>query len=119
MNSFVVINNISTTPNGKINNKKYNKFCIYIIKNKNILLKEIYIGSTKNFSSRKSQHKKNTYNKRKKSYHRRLYRYIREHGGWDNFDMEILEYYPCDTIKEGQCIEFDYIDQMKPELNII
>lgn len=96
---------------------KYDKFVIYIIKH--IYSDNFYIGSTDNFSSRKSKHKKTTYNRVKKSYHRKLYKFIRENKGWDNFTIEILEHYPCDTLKEGRCIEFDYIDQMKPTLNMI
>jgi hypothetical protein len=46
-----------------------------------------YIGSTLNFSSRKSHHKKNVNNKVGKLYWTLLYKTIRENGGWSNFDM--------------------------------
>lgn len=47
-----------------------------------------YIGSTLNFSRRKSHHKKNIKNKVGKLYWSLLYKTIREHGGWENFTME-------------------------------
>ncbi len=51
-----------------------------------------YIGSTLNFSRRKSHHKKNVKNKVGKLYWTKLYLTIRENGGWENFDMiKILE----------------------------
>lgn len=46
-----------------------------------------YIGSTLNFSRRKSHHKKNITNKVGKLYWTLLYKTIRDNGGWINFDM--------------------------------
>ncbi len=39
-----------------------------------------YYGQTVNLSRRLFQHKKDTYNRRNKSYHRKLYKKIREQG---------------------------------------
>ena len=68
----------------------YMKTYFYLIKIKD---KEVltYIGSTNNFSSRKSHHKKNVRNKVGKLYHTLLYKTIRENGGWENVDIVILE----------------------------
>tara|TARA_R110000868_G_scaffold192686_3_gene437260 strand:- start:573 stop:875 length:303 start_codon:yes stop_codon:yes gene_type:complete len=75
---------------------------------------DCYIGVTKNKMQRKSQHKYNV-NTGKES-NRWLYNKIREHGGWDNWNFEILEEFPYDreimTNKER-----DYIEQIKPSLN--
>jgi predicted GIY-YIG superfamily endonuclease len=49
--------------------------------------KIFYIGSTLNFSRRKSHHKKNTKNKVGKLYWTLLYKTIREKGGWEKFVM--------------------------------
>lgn len=78
---------------------------------------ECYIGSTSKFTSRKSQHKKNTTNKRSKAYHRRLYRYIRENGGWTNFIIEPIEEIEVETKGEGLFREQYWIDIIKPTLN--
>jgi hypothetical protein len=96
---------------------KLHKFVIYKIYHKDGNIHEIYIGSTVCFSRRKSQHKKNVNNKRKKSYHTKLYKFIRLLGGWDNFIMEIIEEYPCDNMMEGKAKEQYYIDLYKPTLN--
>ena len=80
---------------------------------------EFYIGSTLNLSRRKSHHKKNSKNKVGKLYWCKLYVYIREHGGWDNFtfskihEMEVESLAKC--VEEEQAI----INMLKPSLNSI
>ncbi len=98
--------------------EKYKDFVIYKIFN--LLTPEIfYIGSTVNFSRRKSQHKKGTTNKTSKAYHYPLYQFIRVVGGFDYFTMEIYERYPCNSREEGRIREQEIIDLLKPELNMI
>ncbi len=97
---------------------KYQNFVIYKIYNIS-QPDNIYIGSTTDFNRRKSQHKKNTTNKRNKAYNRLLYKYIRLEGGFDNFKMEILEKYPCKTRDEGLKREKELIELNKSKLNII
>ena len=93
------------------------KFIIYKIYHKDANIHEEYYGSTNNFSRRKSQHKKNTTNKRKKSYHRKLYKFIRLFGGWDNFHMEIIETLECENDLECRAREQYFIDLYHPSLN--
>jgi len=93
------------------------KFTIYEIYSNDPLITDFYIGSTTKFSSRKSHHKKSVVNKSKKSYHRKLYRYIRENGGWDKFVMEPIETFECETKGEGLLREQYFIDLYKPTLN--
>lgn len=78
-----------------------------------------YIGSTNNFSSRKSNHKKNINNKVSKKYHYPLYQYIRANGGWEKFNMCIYGEYPIKTKGEGLQKEQEIIDLLKPKLNSI
>ena len=77
--------------------RKFSIYKIYLIKDPSIC----YVGSTINFSRRKSQHKKNCINRTSKKYKYPLYQFIRSMGGWDNFNIEILEKYPCNTKQEG------------------
>jgi hypothetical protein len=94
------------------------KYYIYKIVDKNNP-EEFYIGSTSNFSSRKSKHKKNTNNKVGKNYWCKIYQYIRANGNWDNFEMSILEAGTCEG--KGLCRkkEQEYIVNLKPTLNSI
>lgn len=69
--------------------------------------KIFYIGSTLNFARRKSHHKKNVCNKRGKLYWTLLYKTIREHGGWVNFEMEKIfdiENHPLRALEEQALI---------------
>jgi hypothetical protein len=57
----------------------------------------IYIGSTTNFTKRKTQHKSNCHNENKKDHNYPVYVMIRANGGWDNFDMKPVKEYPCEN----------------------
>lgn len=95
---------------------KYNNFVIYKIYQPNS--PEIfYIGSTNNFSSRKSNHKKNCTNRVSKKYHYPLYQYMRGLGGFNTFNMDIYLKYPCKNKIEGLQKEQEIIDILKPKLN--
>jgi hypothetical protein len=99
------------------------KYVIYEIRHK-LIPTEFYIGSTNNFSSRKSKHKKNTTNKVSKLYWTKLYLFIRSNGGWDNVEMKPI--FKGECFGEGLEKNLDikqkeqyYIDLHKPTLNSI
>jgi hypothetical protein len=94
-------------------------FCLYTIKPNNPNDTNLYIGSTINFNRRKQQHKKAVNNKRGGTYYCILYRYIRKCGGWDNFTMEKILDYPCETKQEGLLKEKEYIIKHEATLNSI
>ena len=94
------------------------KYYIYKIYDNNNT-DEFYIGSTKNFSSRMSHHKKNVRNKVGKLYWCKVYQYIRASGGWDNFTKVIIEEGTCENIKFIKQKEQHYITIQKPSLNSI
>ena len=96
----------------------YDKFIIYKIYQLDSP-ELFYIGSTKNFSSRKSNHKKYCNNKCSKKYKYPLYQYIRACGGWDKFVIEEYLKYPCNSKGEGLKKEQEIIDLLKPKLNSI
>jgi hypothetical protein len=96
---------------------KYDKFIIYCISPKDDPSSK-YIGSTISFNRRKHQHKKNTTNKSNKKYHCPLYQYIRALGGWEFFNMEVLEHYPCKNKVEGLTREKELIIEHKSKLNV-
>lgn len=99
------------------------KYVIYEIRHK-IIPTEFYIGSTNNFSSRKSKHKKNTTNKVSKLYWTKLYLFIRNNGGWDNVEMKHIFKGECIEDASGRGLDIKqkeqyYIDLLKPTLNSI
>jgi hypothetical protein len=94
-------------------------FCLYSIRPKCPNDTNLYIGSTVCFNRRKTQHKKAVTNKRGGTYYCILYRYIRKCGGWDNFTMEKILDYPCETKHEGLLKEKEYIIKHEATLNSV
>ena len=74
----------------------YKKGIIYAIHHKSDLeLTNPYIGSTFNFDERMRDHKSDCYNFNRRNYNYKLYQHIRANGGWDCYDVKIIEYYDC------------------------
>ena len=78
-----------------------------------------YVGSTGNLIKRKSQHKKNCTYEKSKSYQYKLYKFIRENGGWDNFIMEELEQLVCENKEFRLNREKELFEIHKTTLNTI
>ena len=95
----------------------YNNSMIYQICCKDTNIKEVYIGSTVNFKSRKSQHKSMCNNPKGKKYHLKLYQFIRAMGGWENWDMVLIDTVSCENKLELHKIERQYIEDTKLTLN--
>ena len=66
---------------------------IYKITSKDNDIKEVYIGSTTDFESRKRAHK--TACTAGKRINQKIYKFIREHGVWSNFDMIQIDKIKC------------------------
>jgi hypothetical protein len=76
---------------------------------------EFYIGSTiQSISKRFALHKSACNNPQDL---RRLYVFIREHGGIDNWNIIKLEDYPCNTDSEKRLRERLYYEILEPTLN--
>ena len=95
----------------------YNKANIYKLCCKDINIKDIYIGSTTNFTRRKCEHKKSCNNEKHKAYNFNVYRFIRENGNWSNWDMVLVEEVSCETKLELHKIEREYIEKLGATLN--
>ena len=96
----------------------YSKSSIYKLVNKEDFDNEnIYIGSTTNFIQRKNQHKTGCNNQNNKHYNLKLYKHIRENGGWDNWVMIQIQPYSCASKKELETEERRFIEQLKAKLN--
>ena len=78
---------------------------------------EIYIGSTKDYAVRKSKHKSSCNNENSPQYNYKLYKYIREHGGFDYWNMIILDEIETEDIKKVRKLEAENIYKYKASLN--
>jgi hypothetical protein len=77
-------------------NVNYNNTVIYKIVCNDLNIKDCYVGSTTDFTKRKCSHKKTCNNENIKNYNLKVYKMIRNNGGWDNWTMLVIEKYPCE-----------------------
>ena len=95
----------------------YNKCSIYKLYCRDPEIEEFYIGSTTNPTKRKCDHKKCCTNSNDKEYNTYKYQFIRDHGGWLNWDLVVIEEFSCDSKMQQHKIERQYIENLKPSLN--
>ena len=79
--------------------------------------KNIYIGHTTHFRLRKNSHKCRCNNPNNSKYNLPIYQYIRENGGWDNWDMLKIEDYPCKDSYEARNRERYWYKELNAKLN--
>ena len=73
----------------------YSNTVIYKIVSNDLNITECYVGHTTDFVRRKAAHKSACTNEKGKTYDFKVYKTIREIGGWDNWSMIEIEKYPC------------------------
>jgi predicted GIY-YIG superfamily endonuclease len=89
----------------------YSKTIIYKIQhNDNEEL--LYVGHTTDFIKRKSKHKNNC-----KSYQLKVYQMIRGNGGWECFNMVMVEEYPCVNKLQACRREDEVMRELKATMN--
>jgi hypothetical protein len=93
-------------------------FTYYKIISKDENIKEIYIGKTTNFKERIRTHKSNCNNENGKFYNYKIYKIIRENGGWNNFDIIEIETNEYDN-KDSAIKERELIEELNANLNIV
>ena len=94
----------------------YSKSCVYEITWKETIY---YVGSTKNFEKRNSNHKNDYKNENSDKYNKPLYKFIRDNGNWTNeWTMTIIQSYPdCKSRKELLEYEREHYEIRKPIFN--
>jgi hypothetical protein len=97
----------------------YSNTIIYKITCKDPAINEVYVGHTTNFVQRKYAHKQGCINTRSPGYKLKLYEVIRNHNGWDNWNMEIVNFFNCKDQYEARQKEQDYFILFKATLNSI
>ena len=76
-----------------------------------------YVGSTADFNKRKSTHKSDCYNQKRPAYNYKVYRTIRENGGWSNFKMIEIGKRDQLTLRQAEQIEEQYRKELNAEMN--
>ena len=96
----------------------YTESMIYKLCCKDTTIEEIYIGSTINFSRRKACHKITCNDISQIGYNEKKYKFIRDNGGWDNWDMILIAKVNCNDRLELRKKEREYMEEYNPSLNI-
>ena len=99
-------------------NIDYSKTVIYKIVCNDPNIHNIYIGSSVNMTTRMSSHKSDCNNVLSKKYNLKIYQIIRLNGGWDNWSMVLIEYYPCHNNLEATLREQYYTQVLNSDLNL-
>ena len=91
--------------------------CVYRIECLDKNITDFYIGSTDDLKSRIISHKSSCYNTNTVKYNYKVYKFIRDNGGWDNWKV-IVEYETPNYTEEQRIIEEQLNkDLLKPTLN--
>ena len=78
---------------------------------------DCYVGSTKAFRQRKSEHKHNCNNEARKSYNLKIYQTIRANGGWTNWEMKPIDTKICSKL-EAHIHETKLMEERHSTLNM-
>ena len=89
--------------------------CVYKIVCKDPTITEFYIGSTNNLYNREATHKSNC--KHLNCYSKGLYMFIKNNGGWNNWEIVVLQETPNYNKNNRLKLEQLYKNKLKPILN--
>lgn len=97
--------------------KDYSKTVMYKIRCNDSTIILIYVGHTTNFLRRRRMHKQACNDPTNTAHNLKIYKTIRENGGWDNWEMIQIESYPCNNNFEATLRERHYYELLKATLN--
>ena len=100
-------------------NVNYNNTHFYKIVSKDLEIQDLYIGCTTDFRSRKAHHKTSCNNNKDKNHNMPVYQFIRSHGGWDNWDMVLIETCKCENSLDAKKKERQHMEQQQATLNTL
>jgi hypothetical protein len=95
----------------------YSKIAIYKLVCNDLNVHNVYVGSTTNMVNRKNTHKFHCMNKSSKGYNQKKYKIMRLNGGWYNWSMILIEYFPCNNKLEASAREYFYIELLNSDMN--
>ena len=95
----------------------YSKTIIYKIVCNDLSIKESYVGHTTDMTNRKWGHKSVCNNEKNKGHNLKIYKIIRENGGWDNWSMLLVEKFPCKDKFEACKREREVYEELEAKMN--
>jgi hypothetical protein len=95
----------------------YSRTIIYKLVCKDLTIKDCYVGATTEFNKRKNCHKSKSKNENDVDYYTKVYQFIRDNGGWDNWIMVMIEEYSCDNKLQSDAREHYWTETLGANLN--
>ena len=83
-----------------IPDKDYSNTIVYKITCKDPNIHDVYVGHTVNFVQRKKAHQLCCMNSNSHGHNCKVYKVIRNNGGWNNWNMDIVAFYKCNDLNE-------------------
>jgi hypothetical protein len=85
--------------------RDYSKGLIYKICCLDVNIKDIYIGSSINMKARRNKHKHDCSSINRKNYNNKVYTFIRNNGGWNNWRIVVIKNFSCNSKSELEAEE--------------
>ena len=96
-----------------------NNIIYKLVKNDDYDNVNIYIGSTTDFIRRKNKHKSCCNCVTNRDHNNKKYQYIRDNGGWEEWNMIEVEKFPCNDGNEARAREEYWRCHFNSQLNSI
>ena len=96
----------------------YTNTILYQILCRDTTIKDCYVGHTTDFKRRKSDHKSTCNNQNSRNHNIHVYNFMRDNGGWDNFDMILIEARECANSLDARTIERGHVEELNSTLNV-
>ena len=97
----------------------WSKNVVYKICCKDLNITDIYVGHTTDLVKRRCQHKADCNKENRKNYNLKVYQFIRVNGGWDNWEIILVDKCPCLDFEEAAKIERYYFETLNATLNMV
>lgn len=95
----------------------YDKTHFYKLVCKDTSIKDCYVGHTTDFTSRKYDHKQRCINPNNRGYNSPVYRFMRDNGGWENWEMVRIKTLKCENAMEARSEERKCKEEVDATLN--
>ena len=98
----------------------YSKCIIYKIVCNDFNVKDIYVGHTTDLIKRRSMHKYTCNNENVKQHNLKIYKIIRENGGWENWSVIVIENFnTCKDSEDARIRERYWFENLSATMNTV
>lgn len=97
----------------------YSRTVIYKLVCRDVTVTDTYVGSTTDLTKRRFAHKSRCHNPNNQTYTFKVYQFIRANGGWDNWQVVLVERFPCTSWEERAARERHWVEVLGAGLNSI